>query len=54
MTSWEMPSFIEVDMSAEIGGYQGDDDQRPGDMPDFVQTAQPIQGDASAERAALK
>jgi hypothetical protein len=45
MTSWEMPSFIEVDMSAEIGGYQGDDDQRPGHTPDlpFVgESAQPI------------
>jgi hypothetical protein len=38
MTPWETPSFIEVDMSAEIGGYQGDDDQRerPDHMPDFV------------------
>jgi hypothetical protein len=49
MTSWEMPSFIEVDMSAEIGGYQGDDDQRPGHTPDLpfaTDLAQPVQGDA--------
>jgi len=39
MTQWEKPSFIEVDMSAEIGGYQGDDGQRPDDMPDFVESA---------------
>ncbi|HEY2409255.1 MAG TPA: pyrroloquinoline quinone precursor peptide PqqA [Polyangiaceae bacterium] len=23
---WETPSFIEIDMSAEIGAYQGEDD----------------------------
>jgi hypothetical protein len=22
---WETPTFIEIDMNAEIGGYQGDD-----------------------------
>jgi hypothetical protein len=22
---WETPTFIETDMNAEIGGYQGDD-----------------------------
>jgi hypothetical protein len=37
MTRWETPSFVELDMSAEIGGYQGDDDQRPGHMPEFVE-----------------
>ena len=33
---WETPSFIDIDMSAEIGGYQGDDDwtDRP-DVPDY-------------------
>jgi hypothetical protein len=25
---WETPSFVEIGMSAEIGGYQGDDDNR--------------------------
>jgi coenzyme PQQ precursor peptide PqqA len=29
---WEKPSFTEIDMSAEIGAYQGDFDQeRQGD-----------------------
>jgi coenzyme PQQ precursor peptide PqqA len=23
--TWEAPAFEEIDMSAEIGGYQGDD-----------------------------
>jgi coenzyme PQQ precursor peptide PqqA len=23
--SWETPSFIEIDMSAEIGSYEGED-----------------------------
>ena len=30
MMEWETPSFVEIDMSAEIGGYQGDfEDERP-------------------------
>jgi coenzyme PQQ precursor peptide PqqA len=36
---WETPAFIEIDMSAEIGGYQGDQDdrtERP-DAPEFVE-----------------
>jgi len=24
--SWETPSFVEIDMSAEIGSYEGEDD----------------------------
>ena len=40
MSNWESPSFVEIDMSAEIGGYQGDDssDRRdgPDHVPDFV------------------
>jgi coenzyme PQQ precursor peptide PqqA len=24
--TWETPNFIEIDMSAEIGSYQGEDD----------------------------
>jgi coenzyme PQQ precursor peptide PqqA len=39
MTQWEKPSFIEIDMSAEIGGYQGDDPvdgNGPDYVPDFV------------------
>lgn len=27
---WETPTFVEINMSAEIGGYQSDfDDQQP-------------------------
>ena len=26
MSEWTQPSFIEIDMSAEIGSYQGEDD----------------------------
>jgi hypothetical protein len=29
LTMWDKPAFIEVDMNAEIGGYQGE----PGDAP---------------------
>jgi coenzyme PQQ precursor peptide PqqA len=37
MTTWETPSFVEVDMSAEIGGYQGESDERNRpDAPQFV------------------
>jgi coenzyme PQQ precursor peptide PqqA len=41
MSEWTKPSFIEIDMSAEIGGYQGDDPSRdvPDHMPDFVEPA---------------
>lgn len=33
MEQWETPAFVEVDMSAEIGGYQGDE---PGNGPDWA------------------
>jgi hypothetical protein len=26
--AWEAPSFVEIDMNAEIGGYQADDGER--------------------------
>lgn len=42
MSEWTKPTFIEIDMNAEIGGYQGDDPSRqdgPDHMPDFVETA---------------
>lgn len=42
MTSWEKPAFIEVDMSAEIGGYQGepgDGPNGPDYLPDFIAEA---------------
>jgi coenzyme PQQ precursor peptide PqqA len=44
MNNWDKPSFVEIDMSAEIGGYQGDDPDRPtgpDDMPEFVQRTEP-------------
>jgi hypothetical protein len=44
MNTWDKPTFIEVDMSAEIGGYQGDDSGEwpngPDHMPDFVKEAE--------------
>jgi hypothetical protein len=43
MSAWETPSFVEIDMSAEIGGYQGDYGDRPNGpdpMPEFVQPAE--------------
>jgi coenzyme PQQ precursor peptide PqqA len=40
---WETPSFVEIDMSAEIGAYQGD----------FTpETATPTPADARTEGAA--
>jgi len=49
MTDWETPSFIEIDMSAEIGGYQGEDPgRRDGpDLPDFVAPAAPSTSEQS-------
>jgi hypothetical protein len=44
MNDWETPTFIEVDMSAEIGGYGGEDPDRgegPDPIPTFVESAQP-------------
>jgi hypothetical protein len=32
MNEWTQPTFVEVDMSAEIGGYQGEEPER--DQPD--------------------
>ena len=39
MDGWQTPSFVEIDMSAEIGGYQGDFEapNGPDYMPDFVE-----------------
>jgi hypothetical protein len=30
---WETPTFEDIDMNAEIGGYQGDSDDRGGGAP---------------------
>jgi coenzyme PQQ precursor peptide PqqA len=54
MSMWETPSFVELDMSAEIGGYQGepgrghDDDRNRPDAPAFVER----KGQASADGVA--
>jgi coenzyme PQQ precursor peptide PqqA len=39
MITWETPAFVELDMSAEIGGYQGEpgDDRNRPDAPAFVE-----------------
>jgi hypothetical protein len=34
--NWEAPAFEEINMSAEIGGYQGDSDG--GNQPPAVET----------------
>jgi coenzyme PQQ precursor peptide PqqA len=48
MSTWETPSFVELDMSAEIGGYQGEqDDRNRPDAPSFVERS----GDAPADGA---
>jgi len=42
--SWETPSFVEINMSAEIGGYNPDfDDREPNEpvvSPDAAQAPQ--------------
>jgi coenzyme PQQ precursor peptide PqqA len=39
---WETPSFTEIDMSAEIGAYQGDDSPGHGDfVPRRPEPAEP-------------
>ena len=48
MTTWESPTFAEIDMSAEIGGYQGDYGDRPNGpdpLPDFAQPEAPARTD---------
>jgi hypothetical protein len=49
---WEKPSFVEICMNAEIGGYQGDDGDR-WDVPAQAGregTAPPVEG--AEEKAA--
>ena len=44
MTTWETPTFVEIDMSAEIGGYQGDYGDRPNGpdpLPDYATPSLP-------------
>jgi hypothetical protein len=42
---WETPTFEEIDMNAEIGGYQGDSDDRGGGSP--PRTGASSEGDSS-------
>jgi coenzyme PQQ precursor peptide PqqA len=42
--NWEKPAFEEINMSAEIGAYQGDEDGS--EYPPFVRTGRDV---ASAE-----
>lgn len=42
--SWETPSFVEINMSAEIGAYQGDSD----DESDPTLRTEPASADESA------
>jgi coenzyme PQQ precursor peptide PqqA len=46
---WETPSFTEIDMSAEIGAYQGDDSPARPDPsePQFSEPEQLAQRTAS-------
>lgn len=46
MDQWQTPSFVEIDMSAEIGGYQGEYDDGPHGpdyAPDFVESPSAIE-----------
>jgi len=48
---WETPAFVEINMSAEIGGYQSDFSDRDPWGPVAQRDAQPRVGaDAGAER----
>jgi hypothetical protein len=47
--NWETPTFAEINMSAEIGGYQNDFGDREPDGPPPPRTPSP---DADAREAA--
>ena len=48
---WETPAFVEINMSAEIGGYQSDFSDRDPWGPVAPRSEKPGQGrDATAER----
>jgi hypothetical protein len=47
--TWETPELVEIDMSAEIGGYQGDDfgpDAGERTEPTRTKTAPALRGGA--------
>jgi hypothetical protein len=33
---WETPTVIEINMSAEIGAYQGEEDERPEELAENI------------------
>jgi hypothetical protein len=48
---WETPAFVEINMSAEIGGYQSDFSDRDPWGPAAPRSGKPQQGrDAAADR----
>jgi hypothetical protein len=46
MQSWQAPTLEEIDMNAEIGGYQPDSPDERGDEPAFLQPPAPDAGPA--------
>jgi hypothetical protein len=46
--SWETPSFVEINMSAEIGGYNPDFDDREPSEP--IVAAESAESEPRAER----
>ena len=49
MITWTTPTYTEINMSAEIGGYQDDFDERAPRPDDAIQTGndpQPVQNEA--------
>jgi hypothetical protein len=41
MQTWQTPQAEEIDMNAEIGGYEPDSPDERGDEPSFVDTLDP-------------
>ena len=39
MVTWTTPAYTEINMSAEIGGYQDDFDERSSQPEEVVQTS---------------
>jgi hypothetical protein len=49
MVPWTKPTYTEINMSAEIGGYQDDFDERPSRPDEAIRTGddpQPLQNEA--------
>lgn len=47
---WETPSFVEINMSAEIGGYQSDFSDRDPWGPPAPRTDEPVRLDREVTR----